>query len=219
MKIKEIAPENRPMERLEKLGKDALSDAELLAIVLKSGSRGCNAVDLGNMLISSYGLEKLGSCSVKELEKIKGIGKSKACQVIALFELAKRQKASCARKQIKCAKDVFNIISPAISDSEKENFIILHLDTKNRIIKQENVSVGTLNCSIIHPREVFKSAIRESANSVIAVHNHPSGSPEPSEEDRRITKALMKAGDLLSIKVLDHVIIGKEGYFSFRENC
>lgn len=134
-----------------------------------------------------------------------------------MFEFQKRaERANHVRTPLNSAKEVFDYCSPKLVDLDKEQFILLHLDTKNRVMKEEIISIGTLNSSLIHPREVFKSAIKESANAVIFVHNHPSGDPEPSEEDKLITEKLFEAGELLAIKVLDHVIIGKQGYRSLK---
>jgi DNA repair protein RadC len=219
MRIKDISTENRPRERLEKQGATALSDAELLAIILKIGNKQENVVDMSNRLLSKYGIAKLSSCSLKELQAIKGIGKAKACQILALFELNKRHTlAKQNGKPLKSAKDVFQYVEPKLAHLDRECFMVLHLNTKNCVLKEEVVSLGTLNSSLIHPRELFKSAIKESAHSIILTHNHPSGDPEPSEEDYEITERLFDAGELLSIKILDHVIIGKNRYYSFKEN-
>lgn len=210
MRIREIAIDNRPRERLLRYGIHSLSDAELLAIILQTGTRYENVIDLSNRLISKYGIKKLSQCSLKELQEIKGIGIAKACKIMAIFEIGKRQKIKVGLgKQIKSSKDVFDHVNGRLSEEDREFFMVLHLDTRNRVIRDEIISVGTLNSSLIHPREVFKSAIKDSTNAIILVHNHPSGDPEPSEEDREITKMLSMAGKLLSIKVLDHVIIGK----------
>jgi len=218
MRIKDMPLENRPRERMEKQGVKILSNSELLAIILQKGTKEENVIDISNRLISKYGVNKLSSCSLKELQEIKGIGKAKASQIIALFEFNKRHSLSKqTNKPIKSAKDVFNYAYPKLNGEDKEHFMILHLDTKNRIIKDEIISVGTLNSSIIHPREVFKSAIKESANAIILVHNHPSGDSEPSKEDIKITDILFKSGNLLSIKILDHVIIGSNEYYSFKD--
>ncbi|MEK6959982.1 MAG: DNA repair protein RadC [Nanoarchaeota archaeon] len=215
MRIKDISLENRPRERLEKQGPPVLSDAELLAIILKTGNKTENVIDMSNRLISKYGFDKLSMCSLTELQEINGIGSAKACQIIALFELNKRHSYSKTQgKPIKTAKDVFEHCSPKLSSSDREHFMILHLDTKNRVIKDEIVSVGALTGTIAHPREVFKSAIKESAHSVILVHNHPSGDPTPSDEDLKMTERLLEAGEILGIKVLDHVIIGKGAWYS-----
>ena len=218
MRIKDIPPENRPRERLEKNGVHVLSDAELLAIIFKTGNKEENAIAMSDRLITKYGLGKLNELSLKELQEIKGIGPAKSMQIKALFEFNKRY--SLAKRDgepIKSAKDVFEYASQRLITNQQEHFMILLLDSKNRIVKDEVISIGTLNASIIHPREVFKSAIRESANSIILVHNHPSGDPEPSAEDEQITKKLFEAGELLNIKILDHVIVGKDKFWSFKE--
>ena len=219
MRIKDISKENRPRERLEKNGVHVLSDAELLAIIFKTGNKQENAVEMSDRLISKYGIGKLNELSLKELQEIDGIGPAKSMQIKALFEFNKRHNLSKVNNlPIKTAKDVFLYAFEKLSNNKKEHFMVLHLDTKNKIIKDEIISIGTLNASIIHPREVFKSAIKESANSIILVHNHPSGDSEPSVEDKEITEKLMEAGEILNIKVLDHVIIGKDNYHSFKEN-
>lgn len=218
MRIKDISKENRPRERLEKNGVHVLSDAELLAIIFKTGNKEENAIVMSDRLITKYGLGKLNELSLKELQEIKGIGPAKSMQIKALFEFNKRH--SLAKRDgepIKSARDVFEYASQRLTTNQQENFMILLLDSKNRIVKDEVISIGTLNASIIHPREVFKSAIRESANSIILVHNHPSGDPEPSIEDEQITEKLFEAGEILNIKVLDHVIIGKDKFWSFKE--
>ncbi len=218
MRLKEIARENRPRERLEKEGAAVLSDAELLAIILQKGTREENVIDMSHRLIAKYGVDKLSSCSLRELQEIKGIGKAKACQILALFELQKRHAVAQQQgKPLRSARDVYAYCFPRVAGLDRERFMILLLDTRNKVVKEEVVSVGTLNSSLIHPREVFKSAIKESANAVILVHNHPSGDPEPSEEDKAITERLIAAGELLGIKVLDHVIVGKEKFWSFSE--
>ncbi len=219
MRVEDIPKENRPRERFEKLGAVALSSAELLAIILQKGSLGENVVDMCNRLISTYGIDNLSDLSLKELQKIKGIGPAKAMQIKALFEFSKRPDLSRSNgKSIKSGKDVFEYATQRLAGNDKEYFMILHLNSKNRVIKDELVSIGTLNAYLIHPREVFKSAIKESANSIILVHNHPSGDPAPSEEDEEVTGRLFDAGDLLDIKVLDHVIIGSNDHYRFREN-
>jgi len=219
MKIKDISKENRPRERFLKNGAMSLSDAELLAVILQKGSKKENVVDMSNRLLSKHGIDKLCDLSLKELQEIDGIGPAKAMQIKALFEFNKRHNLSKQNgKPIKSAKDVYDYASQKLNSNDKEHFMILHLDSKNRIIKDEVISIGTLNASIIHPREIFKSAIKESANSIILVHNHPSGDSEPSAEDEQVTEKLFEAGELLSIKVLDHVIIGKDNYHSFKEN-
>lgn len=218
MRLKDITLDNRPRERLHKYGASALSDAELLALILKTGSREENVIDLSNRLISKYGIDKLSSCSLRELQEIKGIGSAKASQILAIFEITKRRDLSASSgRQIRSAEDVYTCSFPKIGLLNKEHFMALYLDSKNRIIKDEIVSIGILNSSLVHPREVFRSAIKECANSIVLVHNHPSGDPLPSEEDDIISKKLFDVGKLLSIEVLDHVIIGKGSYYSFKD--
>jgi len=218
VKIKDISLDNRPRERLIKQGINVLSDAELLALILKTGNKNENVIDMSNRLISKFSFDKLSECSLKELQEINGIGKAKACQILAVFELNKRHSYSKVNgKIVKTSKDVYDYCISRLSFTDREQFMILHLDTKNRIVKDEIISIGTLNGSIAHPREIFKSAIKESANAIILVHNHPSGDPNPSDEDLEITKRLIDSGELLNIKVLDHVIIGKDNYWSWNE--
>jgi len=218
MRIKDISVENKPRERLERQGATVLSDAELLAVILKTGNRNENVIDMSNRLLAKYGIAKLSSCSLKELQAINGIGSAKASQILALFEFNKRHNlAKQTGKPLRSAQDVFNYIGPKISNLDRECFMVLLLDTKNTVLKEEIVSVGTLNGAIIHPRELFKSAIKESANSVILVHNHPSGDPTPSREDKEVTERVIDAGKLLGIDVLDHVIVGNGSYWSFKE--
>ncbi len=218
MRIKDFSEEQRPRERLCKHGASILSDAELLAIILKIGNKEENVIEMSHRVIAKYGLEKLANCSLSELRQIKGIGNAKACEILAAFELAKRANICSAEKRsIKSAQDVFNYFHPKMRELTREQFCILLLDLKNKIIKEELISLGTLNGSLIHPREVFKSAIKESANSIIIVHNHPSGDPAPSKEDEEITVKLVEAGDMLGINVLDHVIIGRDRYWSWKE--
>ncbi len=215
MKIKEMVPEYRPRERLMTKGVQVLSDAELLAIILQKGTKRENVVDMSHKILFRYSLDKLQLCTLAELSEIEGIGLAKACQILATFELGRRLKSRVNHKRISQPREVFEYMSPKMSHLDKEHLYLLHLDSKNNIMKEELISVGTLNSSLIHPREVFKAAIRESANAVILVHNHPSGDPTPSDEDREVTERIMEAGELLKIKVLDHVIIGKGEFSSF----
>lgn len=219
MKIKDIPSENRPRERLQKLGVNVLSDAELLAVIFQKGTKEENVIDMSNKLISKYGLNKLSDLSLNELQEIKGIGPAKAMQLKALFEFNKRYNLSKIDSNIiKSAKDIFDYALQMLPSNDKEHLMVIYLDSRNKIIKSEVVSIGTLNSSLIHPREVFKQAIKESANSIILVHNHPSGDVNPSQRDIEATKRLNEAGDLLGINVLDHVIVGKDKFFNFKDN-
>lgn len=218
MKIKDIVKESRPRERLFHFGSESLSDAELLAIILRSGSKNENVIDLSNKLISKYGLSKLFECELNELCSIKGIGMGKASQIVSVKELSKRIfEPENKRKKILKANDVFDIFKKKFFGENKEYFFIVLIDTKNYVIKTEKISMGILDASIVHPREVFRPAIRNSASRIILVHNHPSGDPTPSEEDLDITNKLINAGNLIGIDVLDHIIIGRDNYWSWIE--
>lgn len=216
MKILDFPKEGRPRERFLKQGVEALSDAELFAILLRTGSRGENVIDMSNRLISEYGLDKLFECSLKELEQIKGIGPTKAMQILTIAEIQKRiNQSKKPIKRITCAQDVFNLMHEKLKDKKEEHFYILMLDTKNNLIGEPVlITKGILDASIIHPREVFKPAIKDSASKIILVHNHPSGDPTPSEEDIYINEILMKVGDEIGINVLDSIIIGKNEWWS-----
>ena len=225
MKIKDLPNSSRPRERFLKLGPEALSDAELFAILLRTGTRGKkgekgeNVIEMSDRLINEYGLDKLLDSSLIELQKINGVGPAKAMQILTIAELQKRNnQAKTPTSKITCAKDVFNLFHEKLKDKKEEHFYVLMLDTKNKIIGEQLISKGILDSSIIHPREVFKPAIRNSASKIILVHNHPSGNPEPSREDLAITEKLLESGDQIDIKVLDHVIIGNGSWWSWVED-
>lgn len=209
--------QNRPRERFLKYGPEVLSDAELFAIFLRTGTIGENVTDMSNRLIAEYGLDKLFDCSLKELQKIKGIGPGKAMQVLAMSELGKRYKDSQRPvKKINCAEDVFNLFHERLKDKKEEHFYILMLNTQNNVIGEERISIGILDASIVHPREVFKPAIRNSASKIILVHNHPSGDCFPSGDDLKITKKLTGFGNNLGIKVVDHIILAENDWWNWR---
>ncbi|MCH7568748.1 MAG: DNA repair protein RadC [Nanoarchaeota archaeon] len=217
IRIKDMLEDARPRERFIKLGAEALSSPELFAILLRTGSPNENVIDMSNRLINEHGLDKLFDCSLKELQQIKGIGPSKAMQILAMAELGKRHnQAQNPIKKITCAEDVFKHFHERLKDKKEEHFYILMLNTKNNIIGEQLISKGILDASIIHPREVFKPAIKNSASKIILVHNHPSGDPTPSQEDKEITEKLMKAGEELGIKVVDHIIIGNDDWWNWR---
>ena len=210
MKIKDLPDSSRPRERFLKHGPEVLSDAELFAIILRTGTINENVVDMSNRLIKEYTLEKLFDCSLKELQSINGIGPSKAMQVLAMAELGKRySQAKNPVKKITKAEDVFEYFHERLKDKKQEEFWVLMLNTQNNIIGEEFISRGVLDSAILHPREVFRPAIKNSAKKIVLVHNHPSGNVEPSEEDLEITRRLIEAGEGLGIKVVDSVIIGK----------
>ncbi len=219
--IKDLAESERPREKLLKFGVQSLSNVELLAILIRTGTKNNSAIDLSQKLLSfsSQGIRFLADCTVEELRQIKGIGISKACQIIAAIELGKRLAMSSLNNTpcIKSPLDVANIFMEEMRYYKKEYFKIILLNTKNQIIAVEDISIGILNSSLVHPREVFVRAIKKSSSSIILLHNHPSGNPEPSTEDIKITKRLIEAGKIIGIEILDHVIIGDGKYISMKE--
>jgi len=218
--IKELPAELRPRERLLAEGPEALSAAELLGILLGIGSREQTAVELGQQVISeSGGLFGLHGASVHDLLEVHGIGEAKACIVLAAVEFGKRlgRVRNPGRPVISSPEDVDGLLRGRIANLDRENFVVVLLNTKNEVIEFPTISVGTLSASLVHPREVFKPAIRASAAGVILAHNHPSGKVEPSREDREVTGRLEEAARIIGIEVLDHVILG-DGYFSMKEH-
>jgi DNA repair protein RadC len=218
--IKQLPPELRPRERLLEAGPSALSDGELLGLLFGIGSREKTAVELAGEVISEAGgLHGLYDVSVHELMRVNGIGEAKACILLAAVELGRRigQVRNPGRPMISSPADVERLLRRRIANLDRENFVVVLLNTKNEVIETSTVSVGTLGASLVHPREVFKPAVRASAASVILAHNHPSGKVEPSREDREVTRRLGEAAGILGIEVLDHVIVG-DGYFSMKEH-
>lgn len=218
--IKELPPELRPRERLLSEGPAALSPPELLGILFGIGSREKTAVELASEVISDNGgLYGLHNLSVHDLVKMHGIGEAKACIILAAVEFGKRlgQVRNPGRPVISSPADVDGLLRGRIANQDRENFVVVLLNTKNEVIETPTVSIGTLSSSLVHPREVFKPAIRASAASVVLAHNHPSGRVEPSREDREVTSRLAQAAEIIGIEVLDHVIVG-HGYFSMKEH-
>lgn len=221
--IKDWPEDDRPREKLVKLGPENLSSSELLAIILRTGSKGKSALDNAKALINAYdgfkGIELASIDELKKTEGIKGIGSAKAAEIKAVFEIAKRFSSEKMeiRKEYSNSKQVFNHFHESVRSKKKEFFIAMLLDGKNRLMREVSISIGCLSSSIVHPREVFNPVIRDSAAAVILVHNHPSGDPTPSKEDRDITKRLKEVGELVGVKVLDHVIIGDGRYMSFAD--
>ena len=218
--IKQLPPELRPRERLLEAGPSALSDGELLGLLFGIGSREKTAVELAGEVISEAGgLHGLYNVSVHELMRANGIGEAKACIILAAVELGRRigQVRNPGRPVISSPADVERLVRGRIANLDRENFVVVLLNTKNEVIETPTVSIGTLGASLVHPREVFKPAIRASAASVILAHNHPSGKVEPSREDREVTRRLGQAAGVLGIEMLDHVIVG-DGYYSMKEH-
>lgn len=225
MSLKALPPEERPRERLFAVGPEHLSPAELVAILLRTGATGQTAVQVAQHLLAE-GERQAGhpflyllQASAAELAAHRGVGRAKAAQIKAALELGRRAAGAGrgVRMQIRGPADVAALLMPDMRHLEQEQFKVILLDTKNRVISVELVSTGTLNSTIVHPREIFKLAIRRAAHAMILAHNHPSGDPTPSPEDRELTRDLTAAGRLLGIDVHDHVIIGDCTYFSLRE--
>jgi len=218
--MRELPETERPREKLLEKGAWALSNAELLAILLRTGTKNVPVNRLAEQLLAKYDVTGLASISPQELSQTSGIGLVKAVTVVAGIELGRRlsNKEPGERPVIKTPKDAADLMMGELRYQPKEHFIALLLSTKNHVITRAIISVGSLSASIVHPRELFKAAISYSAAAVILVHNHPSGDPAPSQEDITLTRQLVEAGNLLSIAVLDHVIIGDGKYVSFKEH-
>jgi DNA repair protein RadC len=213
-------PEDRPREQLEQLGASRLPDSQLLAIILRTGMEKRSAVDLAKELLCRFGsLRDLAEASFSDLCRIRGIGKVKAIQIKAALEMGKRGLEHSRKDKtiILEGLDVFRQYKNEIKDLKQESFFLLILNSRNQVMKKVEISRGTLDASMVHPREVFREAIRESASSVIFYHNHPSGDPHPSRADILITERLKKSGEVLGIKVLDHIIMGEDGFYSFAD--
>lgn len=222
IKIKDIPKEERPCERLIINGSESLSNEELIAIILKTGSRGISAKELASELLSKVGgIKKLNEMNYEYLKKIKGIGMSKACNLLASIELGKRinkEVDNIINIKMNNSEVVYKFYKEKIGNKKQEYFYCVYLDTNKRIINEKLLFIGTVNYSLVHPREVFKEAYLLGASAIICVHNHPGGNPIPSKQDYEITNNLIQVGNLLGIKVVDHIIICKNNYYSFLEN-
>ncbi len=219
MTLKDLPQAERPRERLIRYGSDKLSLTELLAIIIGKGTPGESVAVLASRLLSKFGdLNRLEEASIEELTKIKGIGEAKATQIKAALELGRRlfSQEEVKGKTIQTAEDVYKLMRAELKNKKKEHFKLILLNTRNQVIRKVSVSKGTLNASLIHPREVFRSALSHSAASVILVHNHPSGDPKPSDDDIKITKRLIEAGKIMGIEVHDHVIMAGDRYTSLK---
>jgi len=218
--VKDWPDEERPRERLVKYGVEYLTDAELLGIILVKGYQGKTSVEAAKDLLSeTKSLRKLDSLSYPEMSSVKGIGLAKFAQIKAALEIGKRllRETNLPKKKIHNALDLVNYYGPCMRDLKKEKFKVILLDVKNKIIRDIDISEGSLTESIVHPREVLKEVIKESAASVIFLHNHPSGESNPSKNDLDITERLASACELVGVKVLDHIILGEDNYFSFAQ--
>ncbi len=237
-RIKDLPADERPRERLYKYGAEALRDSELLGLILKNGFQGTTAVQLGEQILMAYegDLKRMADSRAQQFEKIKGIGKAKAAELVSAFELGKRlARFHGERDKITSPSDVADLMMSKMRYLQKEIVCVLCLDTKGGVttkglagdlggdmtwgkkLSETTVFEGTLNASVFHPREIFRFAIEESANSIVILHNHPSGDPAPSQEDVRATKQLIEAGTHIGIKMLDHIIIGDGIFVSLKE--
>jgi DNA repair protein RadC len=224
IKIREMPQNERPREKLLDRGAAALTDSELIAILLRTGLPGANAVEVARQLLERYGsLSGLSRCTVKEIASIRGIGAAKAIQLVAAFGLGQRlANERLSRQKLDSPELVHDLVAAEMRTLHKESLRVILLDTRYHLLRMEEVSLGSVNESIAHPRDVFRPAVISSAYAVIVVHNHPSGDPSPSQSDHSLTRRLAEAAELLQIKLLDHIIIGApaEGrlpYFSFKE--
>jgi len=214
--IKDLPKVERPREKLMQYGPGKLSNSELLAIVLRSGKKGENVIELANKILKRFSKDELPNLTFNDLKDYPGLGPAKACEIVACFELGKRLLKDKKAEIYLKPREIWEELKD-LRDHKKEHFVIFYLDSRNQEIKREIVSVGSLNANLVHPREVFEPAVRNLAAQIILAHNHPSGDPEPSEEDLEITKRLVESGKILGIEVIDHIIITKTGFISFKE--
>lgn len=216
VRIKDLPRVDRPREKLEKYGPERLSNSELLALVLRTGSKGMNALGLSRKILSKFSSGGLATAGVGELQNTFGLGRAKACEIVACFELGRRLLQNKEAALFLSPKTVWEELRD-IRDNKREHMVVFFLDAKNQEIKREIVSVGTLSVNLAHPREVFEPAVRYTAAQVLVAHNHPSGSLEPSAEDVTVTRELVSAGKILGIDLIDHVIVTASEFFSFKE--
>ena len=219
-RLKDFPEELLPRERLFQMGPEALSNREILAILLRTGIKGENVLNLAErILVEAEGIAGLAKLTVHELEQLHGLGKAKAAEIKASVELGRRSVSAdpLTRSVVNSPEDIAHLVMEEMRNLDREHFRVVTLTTKNHILGISPISVGSLNSSLVHPRECFKEAIRRNANAIILLHNHPSGDPTPSREDIEVTKRLVEGGHLLGIEVLDHVIIGDKRYISLKE--
>ena len=219
-RIKDLPKVERPRERLISKGRENLKDEELLAILLRTGREGKNVLDLARQILNKYSKKRLLKLKYEDLIKIKGIDSAKACTILAAVELVKRA-LEIGEETLPIIRSTKDVIAQAVymRDKSREHLMAIYLNARNEMVwKKQSIFIGTLNANIVHPREIFAEALRQNAASVILVHNHPSGDPEPSQDDLEITKRIIEAGKIMGIDVLDHVIITKNKAFSFKEN-
>lgn len=218
MKLKALPSEERPREKLIKHGPRFLTNSELLAIILGTGNKEENVLSLSNRILHKHNIKSLSRINLNKLTDEMGIGLAKSCQISACFELGRRVSAFKEKNSsVKNAKDLVILFGPEMNSLKQENFKVVLLDPRNKIIKEQTIFTGSFNESLINPREIFKFALEESADSIILIHNHPSGDSNPSMPDIETTQEILKAADILKIPLIDHIIIGGNNYFSFKE--
>lgn len=218
--LKELPPDERPRERLIALGPGALTPAELLAIIIRDGTRRESALDLARRLLKEFGtLREIRERSVAELSKVNGIGPARAAQVLAALALADRigEQRLARGEGFTNSRMVFDHFHPRLRYEKQECFLCVLLDIKNRVVREVKISTGGLNAAMVQPRDILRAALAESASSVILVHNHPSGDPKPSRDDLHVTRRIKEACEVMQIRLLDHIIVGEEGYVSLAD--
>lgn len=220
MKVQEMPLTQRPREKAIKLGVDQLHDRELLAIMIRHGYQGCSALQIADQLLMEFGLDRLPSLSLKQITKIKGLKDIKAIELLACFELSKRimAKQVLSTDVVSNPQTLIDWLKRQVGFLQQEHFIVVFLNTKNHIITYKTLFIGSLDVSVAHPREIFKEAVACSAAKIIAVHNHPSGDVTPSEKDVSLTDLLNKAGKMMGIPLIDHLIVSKHSYHSIMHN-
>jgi len=220
IRMKDVPKEERPRERLLKFGEERLTNQELIAILLGSGTKHESVMDIANRLLIHFeGLKLLDEATIEELTKVKGVGKAKGVTVLAALELGRRIRQYTPERNyvVRSPQDGANYVMESMRHLNQEHLLVLFLDTKNQIIHKRTIFIGSLNSSIVHPREIFREAVKRSAASIICAHNHPSGDPTPSQEDIHVTKRLVEAGKIMGIELLDHLIIGNCKFTSLKE--
>ena len=216
VRIKNIPKFKRPREKLSELGEKALKDYELLAILLRTGYQGKSVLDIAKRILKKFSLEKLSQLDFKKLSSLKGVGKSRAATIISAFSLGRRINNNQKSIKINSAEDAVKVLS-FIKDKKREYFVSLYLNAGNELIAQEIISIGTIDTGLVHPREVFYPAIKHKAVAIIVAHNHPSGKTIPSRHDIEITKTLARAGEILNINLLDHIIVTSNSYINLKK--
>ncbi|HLL60849.1 MAG TPA: DNA repair protein RadC [Candidatus Nitrosocosmicus sp.] len=222
--VHDLPIEERPRERLVKFGSEALTSQELIALILGRGIAGESVMTTAQKLLSTFGsLQQIVDANISDLQKIRGIGLAKACQLKACFEIVKRYNSSSKNSSktkktiINKPEVIFDLLKDTVGIQKKEHFVVISLDTRNGLLAIDTISIGTLNASLVHPREVFDCAVQRNAAQIILSHNHPSGIVDPSDDDLDITKRLLTAGKIMGIEVVDHIIISREEFYSFKE--